>query len=183
MVEVLIVLAILTLVAGAAGYNVLKMRQQQQFQAGTVRVEQKLQAALETMLIHHNNVRVVFDGEGKKLKVTAETETPLERGIAKLLVANPVIEGVSRSVWEPYGGQRPSGKPILFFSAASGAIPKGTLYLLGRDASDRKSIVLKGYPHPIKVTDDEVYEPGEEFASEDMYPKEVRQLWRSEIKQ
>ncbi len=123
--EMLIVLAILTLVAGAAGYNVLKMRQQQQFQAGTVLVEQKLQAALETMLIHHNNVRVIFDTEGNKLKVTAETETPLEKGMGKLLIANPVIEGVRQAVWEPYGSQRPSGKPILVLFRGSGSYSKG----------------------------------------------------------
>ncbi len=158
MVEMLIVMAILSVVAGAVGFNMLKMRRQQQFVSGVSLVEQKLQAALETMLIHHNNVRVIFDRDKGRLKLTAESETPLERGMGRLLKTNPVIEGVSEAVWRPHDQDVASGKAILVFSAMANAIPKGTLTLYGTDPSQKKTVVLKGYPHPIKAADEGFYE-------------------------
>lgn len=182
MVEMLIVMAILSVVAGAVGFNMLNMRRQQQFVSGTALVEQKLQAALETMLIHHNNVRVIFDREGGKLKLTAESETPLERGMGRLLETNPVIEGIGEAVWRPYDQDAASGKAILVFSAMANAIPKGTLTLYGTDSSQKKTVVLKGYPHPIKVTDDGFYEDSEAPKSEEHYPREVRARWPADGK-
>ncbi|NGX57619.1 MAG: hypothetical protein K940chlam3_00512 [Chlamydiae bacterium] len=180
LIEIMIVLAIISMVAGVVGFNIVKMRRDQQFRSGVSLVQQKLQAALETMLIHNENVKIVFEQEGSVLKTTMESETPTNRGLGRILNANPNIEGIKSAAWVTAEEERYIGKITLVFSAIAHAIPKGTIILSGYDSINtqgplRKTIVLNGYPHSIKVTDDEMFED-KEIEREKFYPRQVREM-------
>jgi len=153
----------------------MKMRRDQQFRSAVTVVQQKLQTALETMLIHNENVSVIFEPEQNGIKVTIETETPLTRGLGRMLNRDPLIKGIDQIIWTTPEGDSFAGKVTLEFSAIAHAIPSGTLTLKGPIT---RTIVLKGYPHPFQVTFDEKYEEVN-LESEQLYPKEVREMYEA----
>jgi len=177
LVELMIVMTLIVLIAGAVGFNVVKMRRDQQFRSAVSVVQQKLQTALETMLIHNETVRVVFQPQARGLNVQLETETPLTRGLGRLINRDPLVKGITSYSWTPEGGDAYRGQSTLEFSSIAHAIPKGTLTFYGPD-SLKRTIVLHGYLHPFRVTLEAQYEDTG-LESEKFYPRKVRDMWES----
>jgi len=177
LLELLIVMTLIVLIVGAVSFNVLKMRQDQQFRSAMTVVQQRLQAALETMLIHNETVRVVIQPSKEGLRIDIDTEIPLTKGLGRLLNRDPMVKGIVSFSWEPADGRMTKGQSTLVFSPIAQAIPQGTLTFYG-PGTLKRTIVLKGYPHPFRVTDDDRYEESP-LDSEALYPKEVRSLWEA----
>jgi len=180
LLEMLVVMALIALIVGAVSFNVVKMRRSQQFRSAMTVVQQKLQAALETMLIHNETVQVVIQPVQKGLKIDIDTEIPLTKGLGRLLNRDPLVKGIDSYSWIPAEGRPTRGQSTLVFSPIAKAIPKGTLTFFG-PGSLKRTIVLKGYPHPFRVTEEEQFEEST-LDSETLYPKEVRNLWEAHEK-
>lgn len=183
LVEVLIVIALIAVVAGVVGFNIVRMRQDQQFRSGAALVQQKLQAALETMLIHNENMEVILEEKPEGLLVIVKAETPLERGLGRFLNRNPIVKGIHSIGWITPEGRTYSGKAILEFSAISHTTSQGTLILSGYESLNetgplRKALILQGFPHPIQGRKDQLFVE-EKMDSELFYPRQVREMWEA----
>lgn len=183
LLELMIVMMLIVLAAGVIGFNTVRMRRDQQFRSGMQVVQQKLQTALETMLIHNENVDVVFERVPEGLKVLIETESDVQKGLGRLLNSSPLVQGIGSFSWDAADGVTTSGKTTLRFSAIAHATPKGTLTFSGypdirTTGPLKRTIVLRGYPHPFQVTTGERFEE-DALDSEEMYPREIRALWEA----
>jgi len=177
LIELMIVMALIAVIMGVVGFNVVKMRRDQQFRSAVTVVQQKLQTALETMLIHNDTVRVVLQQEERGLNINLKTDTPFTKGLGRLLNRDPLIKGIDSFSWAPAEGEVYRGPTTLEFSSIARAIPKGTLTLFGPD-SLKRTIVLNGYPHPFKATLDDEYQELD-LDSEKEYPRGVRDMWEA----
>lgn len=87
LMEMLLVLGILSLIAGFLGVNISKMLQEQRFRTEVSQVMDQLRLAQDLMLIHDTNVQVKFasDKEHGCVEYGMTFDTPIPKGWAKEL--------------------------------------------------------------------------------------------------
>jgi Tfp pilus assembly protein FimT len=182
LVELLIVIALLTLIAGVVGFNLSRMLQEQRFKTGVARVADHLQVAQELMLILSSPVKVTLTkhpSNPNAIVLTTQVDLPFNTPLARYIQANPTITGISSvGLQDSYGVIRPEPIEILFYPQGR-QMTRGILWLSGYDrisanGSLKRAIPLAGYPQEIVVSG-ELPPPIQANESEELYPKEVRE--------
>lgn len=164
LLEILVALSVLSLALGAAAIPLGKMVRSETFHSGVEKLCTKLELAQQVMLDFQTDVEVRIRQEEGALVCTLNPRRPLPEALLAALNLHPKIKGI-RSL--SYEGQE--GGVHLHYEGVTGAIPKGTLSLLGN--REEEVIVLPGYPCRIKKG-----QICEKNAASAPYPEEILSL-------
>jgi prepilin-type N-terminal cleavage/methylation domain-containing protein len=180
LLEMLVVISLFVVIAGAVGMNVAGAIREARFRSGVELVIDKLQMAQDLMLIMNQDVRVQFDKVDDKLRCLFEVDTKLTPALKTVMNSSTDISGI-RS-WEfvdPDSHRKEEGKFSLEFFGSGTKMSRGELRLYGADKERYKeTVILPGYPFPIgKGTDpSRLDNNNHETSYEALYPKEIRKL-------
>ena len=139
---------------GVVGMNVRGMILQQRFQAEANELVTTLRFAQDLMVFGRVDVSVVFKAEKDRLTYTLQPEEKLPEQWEKVIKQ---LKGEMTAVHSiHFGDDKEEDELVLNFKSGGTMMSKGVLYLSSReefnpDTSEIISIVLKGYPSPIRL--------------------------------
>ncbi|GAB4238098.1 MAG: hypothetical protein Tsb0021_17880 [Chlamydiales bacterium] len=178
MLEILLAIGILSLITGVIAFSISGLINQQNYYRSVDIVTEKLQTALNLMLILDSETTVVLNQVDGNYEIKLETEKNIDPIMGRNLKEKEPLRGLSQLKFE--------GESFttleLKFSAINQSIPRGTLHLEGRRSDSDRYISLKGYPHPIEAKFEMQKEKPPEDESAVYYPKEIRETWLLEKK-
>lgn len=156
LLEVLLVIALVTLVGGALSFAFPKMLKNESFETSVHKLESKIQAAYELMVDYDTDVLIKFEPEGKGFKCIINPIKPLPKRLLNALNKDSWLAEVSSITFDG---------PLPLYFNAQGSSSRGTLTLKGpREAA----FYLKGYPATLMKGD---YR--NELPEKTSYPQEI----------
>lgn len=184
LVEILIVIALLSLVAGFIAINISKAVREQRFRSEVDRVAGLLRTAQDLMLIMDIEVRVKFgqDPHDKGIRLWMETTAPLPvKWEGLLLHPQPNLTQIH---WVQFADAEEGSLEIVFLS---GGISKGLLRLSTSENDDdlgalTRYICLPGYPKPIFSVHNPEEDPACDFENEEDYVKNLTRFMYEEVR-
>jgi len=189
LVELLIVLSLIALVAGAVGWNIAGMQRQEKFYAAVGQVVDKLHAAQELMLIYNDDVTVEIQKQrdGSYL-IGLKTGSPMTTRLGNLITAATAVEGLGSVAFSTENRLLETDRLELKYAAVGHRTPEGTLILsayptITAEGPLRTMIYLTGYPLPITPNKNPVDVQETLTESEELYPQEVRDVWQRRIEE
>lgn len=160
LIELLIVLALLSLILGAVAFNIRNLLVDERFRSDVAHVVSTLKTAQDLMLIENTEVKVIFKKEGNKgIEVSLEVDALLNKQWEwELKRKRQLLKTVHSVNFEDQLDQPPDEEGTLSIKFLSGGslLSRGILRLSTsetmRDSNALfAAICLKGYPHPIKA--------------------------------
>lgn len=152
MVEMVLVIAILALVGGVAGFLSFTASKKEEFNAACSALQRRLQFAEELMMLG-TDLEVSFKKEGPKFLVVIEPDRAMNPTTAKLLEIDSPIYGIE----EIYFKTLPMDKIKFNYLSKGFQRPEGELIVRGKYGEA-----------VLKLGNNET-----DFFSEDLYPHEV----------
>lgn len=166
LLEVLIVIAILTLFAGVAGFNGISWLHKQEFQAEKDKVRDRLQAARNVSVIFNSDVVATFKRDpacNNKITFTIESEKILPDPLGGIL-GEPILLKATQSV-------------VLDHLSSTEYFDQVTVKFYGKShTTSHSEILLVG--KEVKEMIDLPYDFSHKQESELLYPKEIREDWK-----
>lgn len=174
LMEMLVVMTLIVIVAGAIGMNVAGALRETRFRSGTELVLDKLQMAQDLMLIMDQDIRIKFDKVDGQLRCLFEVDAKLTPALRVIMNKNTDIAGIQN--WEfveADSHRKLEGKFNLEFGGGGTKMSRGVLHLQG---ADREEIIpLPGYPSPLGKGTVQYFNNNEN-SYEALYPKEIRKI-------
>lgn len=155
MLEMILVIALLSVVGSAAGYFSFSASKKEEFQAATHAVMDRMNLAEELMMLGVD-LTVTFEKKEKSLLVHLKTDRELDGTTGRLLSIPSPITGIDHISFEGLDSQDIK----LHYGSFGMLMPKGDLILKGRYGEQTLPLSLKQVP---------------EKYSQDLYPHEVLQ--------
>lgn len=155
MLEILLVIAVVGIIAGAIGINVTKAVREQRFDAEVDLVADQLRLAQDLMVIFHANISVVLTVNEKKNGYILEL-------IPDVSLPTPWLNEIQRKNKMSYihiinysGLTKEQGQLKLNFRSGGSEMPHGTLRFSTNEIDDSGALTsyihFPGYPAPISV--------------------------------
>lgn len=156
-IEMVVVMAILSLVAGVIGINIGRSMQEQRFRTEVAQIMDKLRLAQNLMLILNDDIKVHFTKveDGIKCSLTFQC-SPMNKGWGKELSRPQLLTAVRRVDFKGLGEDLGKGDFALEFLSGGMVMSQGILKLStgsNRLYSDRRYVCLPGYPASIVTVD------------------------------
>lgn len=176
LIELLIVMGLIVVVAGAVTWNLVGLKEEQQFQTSVAKVEELLQTAEELMLIYNEEIRVVLSPSENGLVGQIKTRSPLYTKLGEQLREPLLLAGV-----KSFSFEGKSGEPItLTFSPIEKTTPKGILAIAAYPSIDTEGplkarFYFSGSPRIIQAN-----RPLEQ-TEEEPFPEEIQTEWNQRI--
>lgn len=181
LIEMLIVLAVLTLVTGVIGVGIGTAINSERFRASASMLVDKLRLAQDIMLILGSNVRVKLDQQSDGLLCTIQAEEGLSPALKAATDKPTLIVGIQDFQFIDSQGKTSTGSVTLDFLSGGSRMSRGKLLVgskqIGNSGAQQEEIYLAGYPRPIKLgaVSAQDAQPDGEYAADlaALYPKEV----------
>ncbi len=153
LIELMVVIAIISLVAGIVGINISKSVQEQRFRSEVTQITDKLRLAQNLMLLLNEDVKVHFSNVEGGIKYWLSFQCPLDSGWDREITRPPpILTNIRRISFDGIGKEDSSDGFALNFLSAGMVMSQGVLMLEtgeGRSYIDQKYITLPGFPAPI----------------------------------
>lgn len=152
LIEVVIVMAILSLMAGIIGVNISKAMQEQKFRTEVGLVIERLRLAQNLMLILGEDVKVYFKKVENGISVELALQCSTNKGWGKELTRKQILTAVRQVDFK--GEREDLGRDEFGLDFMSGGVSmsRGILKLStgkNRLYVDRRYLCLPGYPAPF----------------------------------
>lgn len=155
-IEMVVVMAILSLVAGVIGMNISRAMQEQRFRTEVSQIMDKLRLAQNLMLILNEDIKVYFNKVENGIICGLAFQCPLYKGWGKELNRPQLLTAVRRVDFKGMGEDLGKGNFALEFLSGGMVMSQGILKLStgkNRIYSDRRYVCLPGYPASIVNVD------------------------------
>lgn len=190
LVEILIVIAIFSLVGGFIGININKAVREQRFRTEVSGIVDLLRTAQDIMLMMDISTKVLFtqDPSIDGIQVGLETDTPLPKRWSALLQRPPrTLKGIHWVQFEDVEKKGGEGKLTISFLSSGVGMSKGILRLSTSARDDELGaltswICLPGYPKPIFSVNSDDGDPTCKFEDEEEYVKNITRQMYEEIR-
>lgn len=172
LIELLIVMGLIVVVAGAVTWNLIGLKEEQQFQTSVAKLEELFQTAEELMLIYNEEVRVVLSPSENGIIGQIKTHTPFYTKLGEQLKDPLLLTGV-----KSFSFEEKTDEPIsLTFSSIRKSTPKGILSIaayptIDTDGPLKARFYFSGYPRVIQAN-----RPIEQIKEEPL-PEEIQTVW------
>ncbi len=154
--EILIVIAIISTVAGVIGINVIQAVREQRFRTETARVVDKLRLAQDLMLLMGIGTEVRFEviPESSGIKMVIKTDVPLPGHWQHILQAPE--DNLTAIHWIQIKELEHEGRLVVKFLSEEAGITQGLLRLSTSKSDETLGalsayICLPGYPDPLTL--------------------------------
>lgn len=178
LIEVVIVLAVLSIAIGVVGINLSRLAQQEKFRAGTEFLVDRLQLAQDIMILFGEDVKVLLtkDAGGMQFKLEMDPTQLIGTALSNV-TRTQNIPGINAFVFSDTHGAIQTDKVELFFMSRGTRMSQGDLMLTAQpgDADVTRYITLTGYPQAIRSASTPTQKQLEPELSTFLYPTEVRQ--------
>ncbi len=160
LIEIILVLALLSLILGGIGINIRNLMVEERFKADVAAVVSMLNTAQNLMLIENTDVKLVFKGDEKKgIEMSLEVDALLNKGLQNELQRKRNLLKTIHSVnFHDLLDQPPDEEGTLKIKFLSGGslMSRGVLRLSTSETLKDSNalfaaICLKGYPEPLKA--------------------------------
>lgn len=165
LLEILIVISLLALFAGIAGFNGFGLISKQEFQAEKDKVRDRLQAARNVSVIFNSDVIVTFtrDPLNKTFWLRMESEKILPEPLNGILKEAIKLKAIQTITTENQSTEYVEAISIKFYGK-SHTTSQGSVTLIGKPGKD-----LIELPHDFSA----------KYDNEKLYPREIRDDWRN----
>lgn len=171
LLEVLVVLTILSFVAGVIGINVYKIVAHERFQSEVSLVARKLQQAQDFVMVYGQDASVyLIENEGYHL-CRWKTEYPIDHALKRHLNRKEALKWIDKIVFTSEEGESQEQDVVIKFYAWKGTKVRGRLTLSSTGGS-KSFIDLPGHPSPLVVGVDRLSMQQDERERGHVYPKE-----------
>jgi type II secretory pathway pseudopilin PulG len=148
-IEMVVVMAILSLVAGVIGVNISRSMQEQRFRTEVSQVMDKLRLAQNLMLILDEDIRVYFNKVEEGISCGLMFQCTQNAGWGKEINRPQLLTAVRRVDFKGVGEDLGKGDFALNFLSGGMVMSQGILKLTtgkNRLYSDRRYVCLPGFP-------------------------------------
>lgn len=160
--ELLVVLAIFSLIGGVIGINIKKAIREQRFRSEVSMVVDQLQLAQNLMLILETDVRIKFQSKNDEIEMRMELLDKISKNWANQLTKKPKILKTIQYVGfkDQISEIEEPGQTAVQFLSGGSLMSRGIMQLAtSKGVEDygrlRKFILLTGEPGPIEVVSTE----------------------------
>ena len=178
LIEIVIVLAVLSMVIGVVGFNLANMAQQERFRAGSTFLVDRLQLAQDIMILFETDVKAILTKQENTLGFRLELDSSRIQGTALEGVIRPInIPGITAFTFTDARGVSQADRIELLFMSRGTKMSRGTLMLTGAPGNEdlTRYITLSGYPRVIRYASEPEQDDLIPNLSEQLYPVEVTQ--------
>lgn len=151
-IEMIVVMAILSLVAGVIGINISRSMQEQRFRTEVLQIMDKLRLAQNLMLILNEDVKVHFKKVENGILCGLTFQCFLDKGWAPELNRQQLLTAVRRVDFKGNGEDLGKGDFALEFLSGGTVMSQGIVKLStgkNRFYSARRYVCLPGFPSSI----------------------------------
>lgn len=155
-IEMIVVMAILSLVGGVIGMNITKAMREQRFRTEIAQIMDKLRLAQNLMLILNEDVKVQFIKVENGVICNLTFQCPLYKGWGRELARPQLLTAVRRVDFKGMGEDLGKGDFALKFLSGGMVMSQGILKLStgkNRIYSDQRFVCLPGFPSSIVAVD------------------------------
>lgn len=152
LIEMIVVMAVLSMVAGVIGVNINRSMQEQRFRTEVAQIMDKLRLAQNLMLILNEDVKLNFTKTDNGILCGLTFHCPLNKGWAPELKREQLLTAVRGVDFKGGGQDLGKGNFALEFLSGGTVMSRGILKLStgkNRYYSDRRYVCLPGFPSPI----------------------------------
>jgi type II secretory pathway pseudopilin PulG len=153
LIEMIVVMTIISFVAGVVGINVSKAMQEQRFRTEVALVLDKLRLAQNLMLILNEDVKVQFKSLDQGVQYNLSFQCPLNKGWDKELSRQTQpLTAIRKASFREFGKGTSLKDFSLNFLSGGMVMSRGVLTLStgnGYSYKDKRYICLHGYPRPM----------------------------------
>lgn len=153
LIELMVVMAIISMVAGIVGININKSIQEQRFRTEVGQILDKLRLAQNLMLILNQDVEVHFKNVDGGIRYWLSFQCPLNKGWDREINREqPLLSSIGSIEFSGDSNEYSSEGLNLKFLSAGLVMSRGILKLStgqGRSYNDQRYICLRGYPAPL----------------------------------
>ncbi len=149
----MVVMAVISLIAGVVGININKSVQEQRFRSEVSQVLDKLRLAQNFMLISNEDVKVHFKNSEGGIKYWLSFQCPARTGWDREMTReSPVLTAIRRIEFDGAEKESANGELSLKFLSGGMVMSRGVLKLStgeGRSYNDERYVCLQGFPAAI----------------------------------
>lgn len=155
LIELLIVLAILSIIMGVVGISIGTAVNTERFRASASMLVDKLRLAQDVMLILRTSVRVKLEQQPYGILCTVIAEEGLSPALTAATAKPVTIEGLQDFQFTDPDGRTSSGTVTLDFLSGGSRMSRGILVVssdkISNNGASQATIYLPGYPNPINL--------------------------------
>lgn len=173
LLEVLIVIALMTIIGGGIGFNAYRTITLEKFRADVAAVTDKLRQAQELIVILDTDSLIYIEKKEGRWQCRISVEKPLSPYLEKKIEGMVLLKSIGGVSFISDRPQPENDEIRIEFLSGGSRMDRGRLILSSVDSAMENTIDLLGYPHPIEAGVDKLSQSNRESEEEDVYPKEI----------